>query len=375
MIICFECAKDTKEQLDKLMSAGSYRDYSEVIAVALANQLLLHVRSKDHLAVVLDDSRKTDKPTRMGAAVAIPRDGRKPPPAPRVESARDDLSSYGIPEIFRTHPMSLTGPIAEPSDNTMDNRPILSQESWIFGQYNKLLPAKASCRALSNFLTSDKGMELQQVAKQIAAEARNLGAHLLMLDRRFHRDRDDMHSTAFPGPGDPDKGRIRYASQFVGAFNKNGQISGLLVDLKLINRLSHRDTRISLTNTGWKFGLMDSPVLDNDSEVDQEKFSDEERALLLDHIASNVPREHSAYIAMLSAITEGADTPDKLRAALETTEQDASKIRPAFLSTQRSGAISRMNDLSLLYRDRDGVRVKYIITDEGRAYLQQKNTR
>ena len=105
-------------------------------------------------------------------------------------------------------------------------------------------------------------------------------------------------------------------------------MSGLLVDLKLINRLSHRDTRISLTNTGWKFGLMDSPVLDNDSEADQEKFFDEERALLLDHIASNVPREHSAYIAMLSAITEGADTPDKLRAALETREQDASKIKP-----------------------------------------------
>ena len=72
---------------------------------------------------------------------------------------------------------------------------------------------------------------------------------------------------------------------------------------------------------------------------------------------------------------DGSDTPDKLRAALEAREPGISKGKSAFLATQRSGAISRMNDLSLLYRDRDGVRVKYIITDDGRAYLQRmKNT-
>ncbi len=371
MIICFECSKDTKEQLDKLMGAGSYRDYSEVIAVALANQLLLHARSKDQPAVVLDHSLGADESRRAGAAAGIARDARKLGRSTRVEPARDDLSSYGIPEIFRTHPVRPTGPIAEPSNDTTDKRNILPQESWIFGQYNKLLPAKASCRALSNLLTSDKGIELQQAARQIAAEARNLGAHLLMLDRRFHRDRDDMYSTAFPGPGDPDKGRIRYANQFVGSFNKEGRISGLLVDLKLIDRLSHRDTRISLTNAGWTFGLMDNPVLDNGSETDAEKLSGEEGAFLLAHIAASVPRERSAYIAILSAIGEGSNTPDKLRTALEVRELDSHKGTAAFLATQRSGAISRMNDLSLLYRDRDGVHVKYIITDEGRAYLER----
>jgi len=376
MIICIECSKNTKDQLDKLLGAGSYRDYSEVIAVAIANQLLLHVRPKDQPAVVLDETRKTDKPMRKGAAVEIQQDGRKVARARRVEPAHNDLSSYGIPEIFRTHPMRPTGPIPEPSADSTDYGISLPQESWIFGQYNKLLPAKASCRALSNLLTSDKGIELQQAAKQIAAEATNLGAHLLMLDRRFHRDRDEMHSTAFPGPGNPDKGRIRYANQFVGALNKEGQISGLLVDLKFINRLSHRDTKISLTNAGWKFGLMDNPVLDNGTETDAEKLSEEERGFLLDHVLANVSREHSAYLAILSAIAEGADTPDKLRAALGAREKDASKSTSAYLSTQRSGAISRMIDLSLLYRDRDGVHVKYVITDEGNAYLKRtKDTR
>src|ERR1700730_17546421 len=42
MIICIDVTQRTKDQLEKLLEAGAYRDYSEAVAVAIANQVLLH---------------------------------------------------------------------------------------------------------------------------------------------------------------------------------------------------------------------------------------------------------------------------------------------------------------------------------------------
>ncbi len=45
MIICIDVSQRTKDQLETLLEAGSYRDYSEAVAVAIANQVLLHSHS------------------------------------------------------------------------------------------------------------------------------------------------------------------------------------------------------------------------------------------------------------------------------------------------------------------------------------------
>lgn len=370
MIICFECNKETKDCLDKLVATGAYRDLSEVITVSIANQSLLHSRGKEQPAFVIadsggsipnvDDTLKSNK-AKTGRGSTI-----------RRTVMRDDQSRYGIPDIFRGHPVRPTGPIAEPTPDVGLETENISLGRWVFGQYNKLLPVKASCRALANLLTDDKGVELQSTARRIASEAAELGAHLLMLDRRHRHPRDELLSTAFPGHADPDKGRIRYANQFVVSVNKQGTLAGLPVDLKLINRIPGRNMEISLTSAGWTFALMDSPVLDDDIDNPTAKFSNEETSFLLEHIAANVPVEQYAYRKIISAILEGHDTPEKLRAALQFLEDMDPKVTSSFFATQRAGAISRMADLSLLYRDRDGIRVRYIVTDEGQSFRQRK---
>src|SRR5262249_15735741 len=43
--ICIEISERTKVELDHLLSVGKYRDYSEAVSVAVANQSLLHKQS------------------------------------------------------------------------------------------------------------------------------------------------------------------------------------------------------------------------------------------------------------------------------------------------------------------------------------------
>ena len=215
------------------------------------------------------------------------------------------------------------------------------------------------------------GVEAEQAARTVANQAAELGIYLQSIDDKFHRLRDEMLSTAFPGRLDPDKGRIRYANQFVASVTKQGQLTGILVDLGLLNRMSTDSSRVSLTEAGWKFALMPNPVLDAQTENPTAKFSPEERTFLLDHIATNVIVERSAYIQILNALHEGYDNPQKLRAAFSKVERETAKNK-LYFSTQRAGAVSRMADLGLLRRAREGIRVRYGITDDGVAFLNNR---
>ena len=72
-------------------------------------------------------------------------------------------------------------------------------ERWIFGQHNKLLPAKASCRALASLTArSEKGIPLQEAADLISREATVLGQFLVHHDERKGAIRSDALATAFP---------------------------------------------------------------------------------------------------------------------------------------------------------------------------------
>ena len=372
MVICFQCSKETKAQLEELLQIGAYRDYSEAISLAIANQVLLQ-KTTGRTALVIDHGeREADAPaTQQTTAVSM-----KPNVdlgVRRVGRDRIDLARYGIPQIFKEHPVRPSGVVAPASSSqeTSGDEGI-SQAKWFFGQHNKLLPAKASCRALANLLVDEDGIEVQEAAKKIAGDACELGAHLLMLDRRHGRTRDEMLSTAFPGHQNPDKGRIRYASQFVVGVTKQGELTGLLVDLRLVNKISPGSAPISLTDAGWKFALMPNPVLDSANDNLSEKLSLEERTFLLNHIADHVPIERSAYRAILTAIRHGHDSPEKLRVAFNVMEKETPKNR-LYFATQRAGAISRMSDLVLLRRARIGIRVRYVITDDGAAFLERKS--
>jgi len=166
--------------------------------------------------------------------------------------------SIVVPELFLLAGLSDLHPqvASLPADVWVEGQEI-PLDRWLFGQYNKLLPAKASCRALAHLLKSaPSGVPLSQATSRISDAAISLGEFLENHDQQQKVDRDDALAIAFPTPGEAaDKGRQRYANQFVASVNSNGQLSGLPFDLKLINYVRQRDPKLQLTEVGWEFTL------------------------------------------------------------------------------------------------------------------------
>jgi Arc/MetJ-type ribon-helix-helix transcriptional regulator len=357
MILCFECPEDKKRHLDELISRGAYRDYSEFLGVAVANQLLLEARGRTETGFVLS---------------AVPPDcsgesGR------RDTFEAQDRPSGGIPDLFLLSPLISSTPTryARAPDDVFARGQFVPVERWIFGQYNRLLPAKSSCRALANLqMSRDFALDVTSTAAEIARAARDLGVFLQQRDRNREIDRDDRISTAFPLPANEERALSRFANHFVASINSRGQLSGLLTSLKLIGRSETKKSKILLTETGWQFALLKNVCIDDDGgRAPGERLSRDERTFLTTHIRDNVPQESSAFQTIIQLIEAGHATPEKLDKELEDKVSKGFIASRSFVSTQRTGAISRMTDLGLVIRHRDATRVNYSISQEGRSFV------
>jgi hypothetical protein len=404
MIVCFNCTADTKDELDRLVELGSYRDYGEAIAAAIHNQVLMEQEVAEKGAIVIGgpaqpatsprlatpevrppekvSAAKVTAPPREAPrkkAAATPRaasNGRATAP-PKVAPAKP-AGPATVPEVFVRAGLPEEPPagLADFPGDMWAPGQVVPLDRWVLGQHNRLLPAKVNARALIKmFVESPKGLTIGPTAESIAASAAALGDYLTAVDEARKASRDDALATAFPTTAeDADKGRVRYANQFVAYQNSRGELSGLMVDLKLINVVTQKKERFIIpTRVAWELARLPNLLLDGPADGTVEKFTADERSLLLRHIASSVPVEAFAYRAILEAIQAGSNNPDAIDAALKkyVSEDRAEKLSQSFLASQRSGAVSRMSDLGLVERERDGVRVSYAATDEGRAFLAQ----
>ena len=374
MVICFEVDRKTKDIMDQMVSYGAYRDYSELLSVSIANQLLLHSAQVPEARTASVQSNSIQPSTEAKPELSQP--------AESVGIAISDLPEVresSIPNFFLIGGNDAAGIEFAPLPNDAFAAGMeISADRWIFGQHNKLLPVKANVRALLNLLrtaTKQSGVELEEASRQIANEAARLGEALRRSDTDFKRSRDESLALAFPSsePSNSDKSRLRYASQFVGSVSREGRMTGLLIDLKLVNIDRHKPPRIRLTEPGFRFAKLHNPILDVGVEIQQERFSPEEIDFMLRHIQSHLPVEQFAFSATLNAITDGSNTPEMLDAALKKYLPDR-KEKPftlAFLTTQRAGVISRMADLGLVTRTRSGPNVTYVATERANQLLMR----
>jgi hypothetical protein len=370
MIICIDITDATKSHLDSLLIEGGYSNYSEAISIAISNQRVLHQRIPKDGSLVLDEHVRS----RTAATATQP---LQPAMQPTGQGSKPE-----VPELFllKTESNGSWFRPAPPPDDVFVPGQHVTLDRWIWGQYNKLLPVKATCRGILSLLSTTEadwqGIPLSKAATEISDKVIILGDYFRSLDATYELSRDDALSTAFPFSGSDreDKARLRYANQFVAGANKHGRLTGLLVDLKLINQVRGKTPKILLTQTGWEFASLHNPVLDGKYDgPPTARLSEDERNLLLQHISLTVPTEDAAYRAVLSAILDGAETPEALDIALKRflPERTEKPFTDAFVSTQRSGAISRMSDLGLIEKVRSGVRVKYVITEAGKTYTHR----
>lgn len=388
MIVCFRCTAETKAQLDRLLVSGAYQTYEEAIKAAIRNQVLMEQEVAEKGAIIIGDSTPA-----TASAPAKPRaeangtpnaihtakrvgngpSAKKTPPASRGT----EPPSLAVPPLFQLEnfPKEPVRGLADLPADMWSSGQRIPLDRWVLGQFNRLLPAKVNARALVRlFLDSPKGLNITEAAGTVAEQAAVLGDYLRELDARHDVSRDDALATAFPTTGDDaEKSRTRYANQFVVYQNGKGELSGLMIDLKLINILTQRkQRRIVPTHIAWELAALRNPLLDGDGNELPEKFSQEERSFLLGHIVRSVPVETFAYRAILEAVQHGQTSPEQIDTALKPylNVDRAGNLSQSFLASQRSGAISRMSDLGLIERRREGVRVYYAVTEEGLGFLK-----
>ena len=361
MILCIKCSRETKSKLDGILQTTEYADYGEVITSAISNLhlLLAEMGQKGTLVLGGGEAHAPDS-SRQYTEGAGPR--------PR------GASGSGIPELFclpDRRPQPETVLALQPERATPEGGVPLHK--WVFGQFNRLLTAKASARGLANLLDKyPDGFDIDAVAPLIAEQAVALGTYLEFHDRRNGLSRDEALSVAFPRGGErTEKSAARYAHHFVGSLSKQLTLSGILGAMRLI-ALRDADSRLcQLTESGWCFATMENAVLEGVQEWPGQRFTEAELEFFLDHIRRHVPEEVSAFNAVAEAIRAGADTPSGMDALLSESvpPEVKAKVSKAYLSAQRSGVVSRMAGLGLLTRIRDGTRVRYVMTERGTAYV------
>lgn len=381
MILCFNCSSDTKQMIDSLISKGQYKDYSEVVSVAVANLLVLGRELNDKDILVIEGDKKGKGRPYFSAPDITPaftdavrkthtgtsRKMHQATPLPMEQK------SYVVPSLF-LHSGFGDPPasFAQRPDEEITLGQEVSLDRWLFGQFNKLLPAKVNCRALAHLISDfPSGIPMEVATCKISDAAAELGEYLTQYDFMHQIDRDNAFATAFPRIDvDREKGLNRYGNQFVGSVSSRGKLSGLLYEYKLANLSSNNRSCIQLTRAGWDFALLPNPVLEGNKDFAISKFSHEETDWLLNHIQQTVSVEAFAIRAILTAIREGANTPEKIDATLAPLipRDSGRSLSPSFLASQRSGAISRMVDLGTIIRIRTGTRVSYSVTEIGEKF-------
>ena len=371
MLICFDARPEAKKALDGILATGQFRDISEAVSMALVNYQLLQqtVPQGGHIFPVVAPGLDADLPETV--RVTANRSTAQATSSRPTTTA--GVAVLGIPEAFALKAETSDGINLLPMPSVSEPGALnLPPARWLFGQFNKFLPVKATCRALLNLLLENPaGIPMTEATNKISHAACGLGDYLNTLDDRLQARREDAFAAAFPsstieGGGES---RLRFGNQFVASMRRD-QLSSFPAALKLVATDTAKEPRLSLTKAGADFALLQSPILDAPGTPTTRKLTLEEIEFLLTHILSSVPEEVSAYAAILGAIESGANTPDAVDKCLRQrfnlpTEQAITKT---FLTTQRTGAISRMIDLGLIARQKDGLRVTYLFTAPGKDF-------
>jgi len=332
------------ERVNKLLQGRSdkYRSPQDFVVAAIQNQLYLESQEAGWPATGTEKFDVSDSS----------------PPATQITSAIQLLQLSIDLAGVKTVPLS-----------------DLHRPSYLWGQYNRVFPVKIVTRVAAN-LARIKGDgyfplgELHEKSAQIAGE---LGKAIEKADKSMGRKRGTIISAGLPIGRREDKAKLRFKNQFVGylASNKTDgnnhqfKIEGAAPALKFLDIKNEKDSIVAgITDFGLKFTCLPNPIID--AQDFSTPFSSEEIDFLLDHIASQLPDEARMIQLILSCIKQGVASPEGLNMKMKSFNPKWKASEP---TTMRAGVVSRISELGLLGREKDGVKVTYRLTELGEKYL------
>jgi hypothetical protein len=132
---------------------------------------------------------------------------------------------------------------------------------------------------------------------------------------------------------------------------------------------------IGLTESGLKFALLHSPLIDDfflDGKQITSPFSNEEASFLIEHIRSTRPGEYDFQLFTLTSIKKGADTPTKLKDRISEFLKSRDlgfKFSEKVATTMQGGATGRLIELGLLKIEKQAQKSKYVVSERGEELI------
>ena len=338
--------KHLLNEIRKVLEKGEYNNINELIITAIENQLTLEAGE-----VIQEDlfSKTVKKPKYI------------PKEAPEKEAEKDYSKWLAIGSISNIKTLPL------PEIKDLEHPDPKYKDYWLWGQINRIFPVKVGLRILIN-MQQEKGdfILLRDFNKQAAEIARGFGLQLEKIDSQLNRRRDERVSTALPIGENKEKAVSRYKGHFLAFKRPIGILDGAMARLKFVNIQSRNEKEaiIGLTKVGLEFAKLKNPILDEGLQSEK-TLSVEEADFYLTHIRNQVPEELNPIKTILHIIKNGAST-------ITEIDREIKKIKPGWtdvvITTQRSGALGRMNELGLLEKNKSGVKVTYKISERGKNY-------
>lgn len=250
--------------------------------------------------------------------------------------------------------------------------PIIADKP-IWGQFSRIFPIKLSLRVLANMLENNGEMieikEFEDKATKIAEEYYKI---LEEDDKKKGRILGDNFNAGLPKKGE--KSEHRFQSQYL----ENALINLKFADIKKVNG---KPKRIGITENGYKFAILENPIIDNNDFNSQ--LSEQETEFFLNHISKNLKEEKEHVKILLNAIKNGINNPNTLTSEMKKYYEvlllnekwftKTEKIEIGVANTMRAGLVSRLYEMKLIKKEKNGKNVSYVLNENGFKLLEKLN--
>jgi len=334
--------KPTYNKIAILVKKGNYISIDNFVEIAVKNQLMLETEGK------LEMERRRPVLTTVRSRRSQPATSVRVPKKPRIQT----LGTPSLDEFIRSSP--------------------------IWGQVNRLAPAKLSLRILLNSLSifDAKSIDLRRFSAEVAEQATTFRRFAKKKDKK-RRVRGEEIYVGFPKK-DPSS-QQRFLNYYVGKGPLKRWTDSVLTGLSLatIEEMEDGSTVIGLTEAGLKFTLLHSPLLDDffleRKQIDR-PLSPDEVSFLIEHIKSVRPGEYELLAFTLSSIKKGADTPTKLQDSIFDFLKGKDlriKLSEKVANSMQVGVIGRLVEMRLIKIKKEAQRSKYLLMQKGEKLIEK----
>jgi hypothetical protein len=277
------------------------------------------------------------------------------------------------------------------------DRPLIEENTWMWGQVNRIFPIKLGLRVLYMMLNDDQAVELETFREKSADIAFEFAKMLRANERTKNISRDEKVSTGLPLDNDSErtnlvlraqknqrleeissymkheeyKSKLRYKSHFLASVRKDGRLDGAMPFLKFVNIKKHNkeDFYIGLTEAGLEFAKLENLIIEKKDF--SKSLSESEANFYLNHIEKNVRGEYNAIKWLLNKLKSGITEREIINQVLKSEFGEIWNVSDAVINTQRAGLMARMSELGLIDKEKEGIHVKYSISEKSKYFLEK----